>query len=74
MIVGILALAHRADCEKALSDYLVTKIAKDVPPSLLDLQRKFAKLKSQAPAVHVDQPPATIYDDLLRTPTLGGLQ
>ncbi len=74
MIVGILALAHRADCEKALSDYLVTKLASDVPPSLLDLQRKFAKLKSAAPAVHVDQPPATIYDDLLRTPTLGGLQ
>ena len=40
-IVGILALAARADCEHALGAYLLRRLAAGEVPSLLDLERRF---------------------------------
>lgn len=64
-IVGILALAHRADCEKELGDYLQSMMDKQTIPSLLDLQRKFDKQQSNIPNVAVKQQPVAVYNSLL---------
>ncbi|MES0446989.1 MAG: IS21 family transposase [Desulfobacterales bacterium] len=64
-IVGILALAHRADCEKQLGDYLQTLMSKQELPSLYALQQRFEKRESTIPAVKVKQPPVASYNVLL---------
>ncbi len=69
-IVGILALAARADCEQALGAYLLRRLAAGEIPSLLDLERRFA---SQAEETSPDQllshggsqHPLALYDALL---------
>lgn len=64
-IVGILSLAHQADCEKQLGDYLQVMMDKQTIPRLLDLQRKFDKQQSDIPNVAVKQQPVAIYNSLL---------
>ncbi|MDH3326306.1 MAG: IS21 family transposase [Gammaproteobacteria bacterium] len=64
-IVGILALAHRADCEKQLGDYLQTLMSKQELPSLYALQQRFEKREANIPTVKVKQPPAASYNVLL---------
>lgn len=69
-IVGILALAARADCEQALGAYLLRRLAAGEIPSLFDLERRFA---SQAEETSPDrllshggsQHPLALYDALL---------
>jgi hypothetical protein len=65
-MVGILALANRADCEHQLGDYLQTMMARQTVPSLLDLQHKFDKKGKSIPDIAVQQPLAASYNDLLR--------
>ena len=65
-MVGILALAHRADCEKQLGDYLQNMMIRQTVPSLFDLQRKFDKEQKNIPNVAVKQPPVASYNVLLR--------
>ncbi|MBU0944154.1 MAG: hypothetical protein KJ804_08835 [Proteobacteria bacterium] len=64
-MVGILALAHRADCEKQLGDYLQTLMNKQVVPSLYQLQQRFDTREQILPSTQVKQPLAASYDMLL---------
>lgn len=65
VMVGILALAHRADCEKQLGNYLRNQMDKRSIPSLLTLQQRFETREQSVPLVEVTQPPAASYDVLL---------
>lgn len=65
-MVGILALAHRADCEQQLGEELQKMMNKQTLPSLIELQNKFDKRKKAVPAVSVEQPPSASYDVLLQ--------
>jgi len=66
-MVGILALAHRADCEEKLGTYLHDLLEKKIIPSLYKLQQKFDTSKPHIPKVDVTQPPVSTYDTLLAT-------
>ena len=65
-MVGILALADRADCEQQLGSYLEKMMARQIVPSLPDLQLKFDKKRRQIPDIAVQQPLAASYNDLLQ--------
>lgn len=65
-MVGILALADRADCEQQLGDYLQEMMARQIVPSLLDLQHKFDKKRRSTPDIAVQQPLVASYNDLLQ--------
>lgn len=64
-MVGILALAYRADCEKQLGEHLQIMMSNKSLPSLHKLQRKFEHSEQTVPVLHVNQPPAASYDALL---------
>jgi hypothetical protein len=69
-IVGILALAARADCERALGTYLLPRLAAGEIPSLLELERRFEprneNTRSDGLLVHAGfQHPLALYDALL---------
>ena len=64
-MVGILALAHRADCEQQLGDYLQTVLDRPSMPGLQELRRKFEKRGQAVPEVQVRQPPVASYNELL---------
>lgn len=64
-MVGILALAHRADCEEELGKHLQVMMSRQTLPSLHELQRKFEDSEKKIPDIHVRQPSAASYDDLL---------
>lgn len=64
-MVGILALAHRADCEKQLGEYLQEMMASSKIPSMLELQRRFESREQSVPEIQINQPPASDYDMLL---------
>jgi hypothetical protein len=65
-MVGILSLAHRADCERQLGEHLQEMMTCSTLPSLLELECKFAtKEQVYVPEIHVSQPPASDYDSLL---------
>ncbi len=64
-MVGILALAHRADCEQQLGEYLQEMMAGSTLPRLLDLQHKFDTREPSVPDIQVKQPPVSDYDSLL---------
>lgn len=64
-MVGILALAHRADCEKQLGEHLQIMMSNQSLPSLHELRRRFEHGEQTVPAIHVNQPPAASYDALL---------
>lgn len=64
-MVGILALAHRADCEQQLGEYLQEMMAGSTLPRLLDLQHKFDTRDPNVPEIQVNQPPASDYNSLL---------
>lgn len=69
-IVGILALAARADCEQALGAYLLERIAAGDIPSLHALEQRFdparhAGGRVDLEALHGRQHPLCIYDRLL---------
>ena len=69
-IVGILALAARADCEQALGTYLLERIAAGDIPSLHALEQRFepgrhAGGRVDLHALHGMQHPLSIYDSLL---------
>lgn len=64
-MVGILALANRADCEKQLGDHLLDLMVKQKTPSLYELRKKFEKNKKILPCVRVKQPSPESYNDLL---------
>lgn len=64
-MVGILGLAHRANCEERLGSHLQILLEKQKVPSLYKLQQQFDTIGSHIPSVQVNQPSATIYDSLL---------
>ncbi len=64
-IVGILALAHRANCEKQLGEHLQMMMDRSAVPSLYQLQQQFGKKEPMVPSIKVNQPPAMAYDALL---------
>ena len=69
-IVGILALAARADCEQALGAYLLARIAAGDIPSLHALEQRFETGRHgggrvELHALHGMQHPLAIYDSLL---------
>ena len=66
-MVGILALAYRADCENKLGNHLQAMMARQILPSLLDLKNKFDKKEDDIPNIAVKQPPAASYNILLQT-------
>jgi len=76
-IVGILALAARAECEQALGAYLLERITSGDIPSLHELEQRFACARPGASGVDLDavpsaQHPLSLYDSLLpshRQPT-----
>lgn len=66
MMVGILALAHRFDCEDALANQLITlKLNARMPPALHELQEQFGKKSGEIPEVVVKRMSASDYDHLL---------
>ncbi len=71
IMVGILALAHRADCERQLGEYLQKMMTKSTLPSLLELQHKFESREQIVPDVQCTQPPASDYDTLLNCSLTG---
>lgn len=72
MMVGILALAHRADCESQLGNYLQNSMTtRDSLPSLHELQRQFETKGPTIPVIEVNQPPSASYDALLLMGTQG---
>ena len=69
-IVGILALAARAECEQALGAYLLERIAAGDIPSLHALEQRFESARHGATRVDLDalhsaQHPLSVYDSLL---------
>ena len=64
-MVGILGLAHRADCEEKLGTYLDNLLARNVVPTLYKLQQKFDTYKSKIQPQDLTQPSASTYDGLL---------
>lgn len=66
-MVGILALAARADCENQLGDHLQAMMVRQVLPSLLDLKNLFDKKDEYIPDIVVEQPAAASYNMLLQT-------
>ena len=64
-MVGILALACRADCEKQLGDHLNEMMLRQEIPELYKLQQKFEKRKKSLPHVEIKQPLSESYDVLL---------
>jgi hypothetical protein len=69
-IVGILALAARADCERALGTYLLERIAAGDIPSVHALEQRFepggnAGAVRDLDALHGAQHPLSLYDSLL---------
>ena len=69
-IVGILALAARAECEQTLGAYLVAQIAAGNIPSLHALQQRFEPGRNAAGTVDLGavqgvQHPLSLYDSLL---------
>ena len=71
VMVGILALAHRADCESRLGNYLQNKLTNHSLPSLHELEQQFESKEPAIPNVKVNQPPAASYDALLGMNTQG---
>jgi hypothetical protein len=69
-IVGILALAARAECEQALGAYLAAQIAAGDIPSLHALEQRFEPGRNAGgtldlDALHSTQHPLSLYDSLL---------
>jgi hypothetical protein len=69
-IVGILALAARADCEQALGAYLIAQIGAGEIPSVHALEQRFeSEDKTRNPLavlnLHSMQHPLSLYDSLL---------
>jgi transposase InsO family protein len=69
-IVGVLALAARGECEQALGEYLIGRIAEGHIPSLHELEQRFdpaahAGASVDYPAVGAMQHPLSLYDTLL---------
>ena len=69
-IVGILALAARAECEQALGAYLSARIAAGDIPSLHALEQRFEPgrnvgARPDLDALHGTQHPLSLYDSLL---------
>jgi len=69
-IVGILALAARAECEQALGAYLLERIAAGDIPSVHALEQRFepgrnAGATLDLDALHSTQHPLSLYDSLL---------
>jgi hypothetical protein len=69
-IVGILALAARADCEQALGAYLLRRLSAGQVPSLLELERRFEpQTEETSPEGLLSsggfQHPLSLYDALL---------
>ena len=69
-IVGILALAARADCEQALGAYLLQRIGADRIPTVHELEQRFdpqaGEMASQALGASESlQHPLALYDTLL---------
>jgi hypothetical protein len=69
-IVGILALAARAECEQALGAYLLERIGAGDVPSLHALEQRFEPARHAADsrdrhALHGAQHPLWLYDSLL---------
>lgn len=72
-IVGILALAARAECEQALGVYLLRRLGAEQVPSLLELERRFEPQKEEMNPDRLlsgggFQHPLALYDALLSPP------
>ena len=64
-MVGILAIAHQADCEQQLGDHLQAMMSGQRLPVLNDLQLKFNPNKQIVPDIKVKQSSVTGYNVLL---------
>jgi hypothetical protein len=69
-IVGMLALAARADCEQALGTYVLARIAAGDIPSLHALEQRFEPERNRGATLERDalqgtQHPLSLYDSLL---------
>ena len=65
VIVGILSLANRADCEEALGSFMIRQKAKNILPSLHELEQKFDPKKIVVPDIEVALTSGGDYDALL---------
>lgn len=64
-IVGILALADKADCQEELGEYILAKLAQNVVPPLHTLEKKFLKKQIDIPQVDVMVVTGDAYNVLL---------
>lgn len=64
-IVGLLHLAASYDCESALADVVLTKIANGQALALSNLQSQFEKTQTLVPTIHVMQHALHQYNDLI---------
>lgn len=69
-IVGVLALAARGECEQALGEYLIARIAAGHIPSLHELEQRFDPAANPDAGLHDHglralQHPLALYDQLL---------
>ena len=65
LIVGILSIAAKFDCEKELGDFVLAQIEKNIVPNLEDLRRRFTTSDSKRPEVKITQHSLSSYDELL---------
>ncbi len=64
-MVGILALAARADCEKTLGEYLMKRAEPDDLPGVCTLEKRFEGKAQPHPSVDVEQHALDDYEALL---------
>lgn len=70
-IVGLLALAARANCEAALEHYLISGAEQSDLPSICALEARFDKQTRSVPEVNVEQHSADDYEQLLSSVGVG---
>ena len=64
-MVGVLTLAARADCEKALGEYLMQRAKQHELPGVCTLEKRFAGKSRPHPSVEVEQHALNDYEALL---------
>ncbi|MEA2096044.1 MAG: IS21 family transposase [Candidatus Cloacimonadota bacterium] len=65
LMVGILSLAAKADCEEKLAYDVLDLITTSKPISLTDLQKRYLPTTATHPTVNVSQHPLNNYDSLI---------
>jgi transposase InsO family protein len=68
LIVGLLSIAAKFDCEKLLGEVVLAQIEKNQRPNLEKLREKFSKGESlKPPEIQIEQHSLSSYDELLKT-------